>query len=63
LTQIDLGEAAQIAKKTTADFELEARTRYPRTPKRCALPLEAAGLELIPENAGGPAGVCRRKIL
>lgn len=56
LTQVDLGEAAQVAKKTIADFELEVRTPYPRTLEALRTALEAAGVEFIPENGGG-AGV------
>lgn len=60
LTQVDLGEAARVAKKTIADFELEARVPYPRTLDALQSALEAAGVEFIPENGGG-AGVRLRK--
>jgi hypothetical protein len=59
-TQYDLGEAARVAKKTIADFELEVRTPYPRTLDAIRAALEAAGVEFIDENGGG-AGVRLRK--
>jgi hypothetical protein len=59
-TQYDLGGAASVAKKTIADFELEARTPHPRTLDALRTALEAAGVEFIPENGGG-AGVRLRK--
>jgi transcriptional regulator with XRE-family HTH domain len=54
LTQYDLGGVAQVAKKTIADFELEVRTPYPRTLQALRAALEAAGVEFIDENGGGP---------
>lgn len=43
-----------MAKKTIADFEREARTPYDRTLAAIRAALEAAGVEFIPENGGGP---------
>jgi transcriptional regulator with XRE-family HTH domain len=60
LTQADLANAAQVATKTIADFELEVRTPYPRTLAALRQALEATGVEFIPENGGG-AGVRLRK--
>jgi hypothetical protein len=51
-----LEKAAEVAKKTIADFEREARTPYSRTLAALRTALEAAGVEFIPENGGG-AGV------
>jgi DNA-binding XRE family transcriptional regulator len=53
MTQSDLAAAAQVAKKTIADFEAEVRTPYRRTIAALQQALEAAGVEFIPENGGG----------
>jgi len=55
-SQAQLEAASQVAKKTIADFEREARTPYPRTLTAIRSALEAAGVEFVPENGGG-AGV------
>ncbi|WP_041247747.1 helix-turn-helix domain-containing protein [Komagataeibacter medellinensis] len=59
-SQSQLEAASQVAKKTIADFEREARTPYPRTLTALRTALEAAGVEFIAENGGG-AGVRLRK--
>ena len=52
--QADLEGAAKVAKKTIADFKREARNPYDRTLAAIRAALEAAGVEFIPENGGGP---------
>lgn len=59
-SQDELEAAAKVAKKTIADFEREARQPYPRTLEALRAALEAAGVEFIAENGGGP-GVRLRK--
>lgn len=53
-SQDQLEAAAKVAKKTIADFEREARQPYPRTLEALRAALEAAGVEFIAENGGGP---------
>lgn len=53
-SQGQLEAAAKVAKKTIADFEREARQPYPRTLDALREALEAAGVEFIAENGGGP---------
>lgn len=55
-SQEQLEAKSGVSKKTIADFEREANIPYDRTLKDIALALEAAGVQLIPENGGG-AGV------
>ena len=59
-SQDQLETAAQVARKTIADFEREARQPYGRTLVAIRAALEAAGVEFIAENGGG-AGVRLRK--
>jgi transcriptional regulator with XRE-family HTH domain len=59
-SQDQLSEAAAVAKKTVADFEIGNRTPYARTLGALQVALEAAGIEFIPENGGG-AGVRLRQ--
>ena len=61
LSQAQLAEMSRVATKTVADFEREARTPYDRTLADIRSALEAAGVEFIPENGGGP-GVRLKKI-
>jgi transcriptional regulator with XRE-family HTH domain len=60
-SQNDLVAASKVAKKTIADFEREARQPYARTLAAIRTALEAAGVEFIEENGGGP-GVRLRAI-
>ncbi|MDI3307687.1 MAG: helix-turn-helix transcriptional regulator [Acetobacteraceae bacterium] len=59
-SQDQLEAAAKVARKTIADFEREARQPYDRTLAAIRAALEAAGVEFIEENGGGP-GVRLRK--
>ena len=59
-SQIQLCEAAKVARATLADFEAGKRTPYDRTLADIRAALEAAGVEFIAENGGGP-GVRLRK--
>ena len=59
-SQDQLEAAASVAKKTIADFERGSRQPYPRTVQAIRTALEAAGVEFIEENGGGP-GVRLRK--
>ncbi|WP_424138576.1 helix-turn-helix domain-containing protein [Roseomonas chloroacetimidivorans] len=53
-SQDQLESAAKVARKTIADFEREARTPYDRTLAAIRAALEAAGVEFIERNGGGP---------
>jgi transcriptional regulator with XRE-family HTH domain len=53
-SQHQLETASQVAKKTIADFERGARVPYDRTLKDLRRALEAAGVEFIDANGGGP---------
>ncbi|WP_332844176.1 helix-turn-helix domain-containing protein [Roseomonas populi] len=53
-SQDQLEAAAKVARKTIADFEREARTPYDRTLAAIRTALEAAGVEFISEDGGGP---------
>ncbi|MER8917677.1 helix-turn-helix domain-containing protein [Mesorhizobium sp. M0761] len=55
-SQDQLAAASQVAKTTIANFEAGKRTPYDRTLVDLQAALEAAGVELIPQNGGG-AGV------
>ncbi len=55
-SQMQLCEAAKVAKKTLVDFERGGSSPYPRTIAAMQQALEAAGVEFIAENGGG-AGV------
>ena len=59
-SQADLADAARISRPTLVDFERGARTPYPNNLAAIRTALEAAGVEFIPENGGGP-GVRLRK--
>jgi transcriptional regulator with XRE-family HTH domain len=59
-SQDELEAASQVAKKTIADFERQARQPHVRTLAALRAALEAAGVEFIPEHGGG-AGVRLRK--
>ena len=59
-SQIQLAEAAKVAKKTLVDFERGAHSPYARTLAAIQNALESAGIEFIPENGGG-AGVRMRE--
>jgi transcriptional regulator with XRE-family HTH domain len=52
----ELAEASGVSRPTLTDFETKKRTPYGRTLADIRRALEAAGIELIPENGGG-AGV------
>lgn len=53
-TQTQLSEAASVARQTVVDFERGARTPYPNNLAAIRTALEAAGVEFIEENGGGP---------
>jgi DNA-binding XRE family transcriptional regulator len=55
-----LEAASQVARKTIADFEREARQPYPRTLIAICTALKAAGIIFVDENGEGP-GVRLRK--
>lgn len=61
MNQQQLAKAAEVSTKTVADFEREIeRQLNVRTLRAIRAALEAAGVELIPENGGGE-GVRFRK--
>lgn len=53
-TRDDLANASQTARSTLADFEASKRQPHPRTLAAIRSALEAAGVEFIAENGGGP---------
>lgn len=60
MSQAELAEAAKVSKPTVVDFERGVRTPMPNNLISIRAALEAAGIEFIPENGGGP-GVRLRK--
>jgi transcriptional regulator with XRE-family HTH domain len=60
MSQTDLANAAKVSRPTVVDFERGARTPYPNNLAAIRGALEAAGVEFINENGGGP-GVRLRK--
>ncbi|WP_456316927.1 helix-turn-helix transcriptional regulator [Teichococcus aestuarii] len=58
--QMQLAEAARVARQTIVDFERGARSPHPSTLAAVRTAFKAAGVEFIPENGGG-AGVRLRK--
>lgn len=60
LSQDGLAETSKVAKRTIASFEAEGHQPYARTVDALRAALEAAGVEFIAENGGGP-GVRLRK--
>lgn len=53
-SQNQLSAASKVAKATIANFEADRRTPYDRTLADLRSALEAAGIEFIAENGGGP---------
>jgi transcriptional regulator with XRE-family HTH domain len=53
-TREDVAKASGVAVATIADFEVGRRTPQPRTLAAIRTALEAAGVEFIDENGGGP---------
>ena len=60
LSRDDLARLSKVGVATLADFEAGKRTPYDRTLADIRAALEAAGIEFIAENGGGP-GVRLRK--
>ena len=56
-----LSEAAKVAKRTIVDFERSARSPQHSTIAAIKQALEAAGVQFIPENGGGPGVRLRDK--
>ncbi len=54
MTREALSKASEVAQATIADFETGRRQPYPRTLAAIRAALEAAGIEFIEENGGGP---------
>ena len=48
--QGDLEKAAEVSKKTIADFERDERIPYPRTLAAMQRALESAGVEFLPDG-------------
>ena len=53
-TQSELEAASKVARKTISDFEGEVTTPRGKTLEILKTALEAAGVEFIPANGGGP---------
>lgn len=61
LSQRDLALESNLGVKTVVEFERGQRTPHPNNLESMRRALEAAGVEFIPENGGGP-GVRLRKL-
>jgi transcriptional regulator with XRE-family HTH domain len=53
-TRDELAEHAGVGVATLAEFEAGRRTPYDRTLRDIRSALETAGIEILPENGGGP---------
>ena len=53
-SRADLAKAAQVSERTITDFERGARSPINASLAALTRALEAAGVEFIPENGGGP---------
>ncbi len=53
-SQMQLTVAAKVSRPTVVDFERGARTPYPNNLAAIRVALEAAGVEFIEQNGGGP---------
>ena len=56
----DLAEASEVAHSTLFEFESGRRKPHARTLAAVRAALEAAGVEFIAENGGGPGVRLRR---
>jgi transcriptional regulator with XRE-family HTH domain len=54
LTREQVASASRVAVATIADFEVGRRNPQPRTVDAIRAALEAAGVEFIEQNDGGP---------
>lgn len=54
MTQAQLAKAAGLGQSTVIDFEKERRVVSDQALGAIRAALEAAGVEFIPENGGGP---------
>ena len=54
LTRDEAAKRADVAVATLADFEVGRRQPHSRTIEAIRTALEAAGVEFIEENGGGP---------
>ena len=53
-SQADLANSAKVARQTVVDFERGARTPYTNNLAAIRAAIEAAGVEFIDPNGGGP---------
>ena len=60
-SQSELAGAAKVSRMTVMDFERGVRVPHPNNLAAIRSALEAAGVEFIAENGGGP-GVRLRKL-
>lgn len=60
MTQIELARAAGLGQSTIIDFEKERRVVSGPALEAIRAALEAAGVEFIAENGGGPGVRLRR---
>lgn len=54
MSQQDLGKRSNLSESTVRDFEKGRRTPSPNNLSAIVRALEAAGVEFIPQNGGGP---------
>lgn len=60
-SRADLAKASKVSERTITDFERGARSPINASLAALAGALEAAGVELIPENGGGPGVRLRQR--
>lgn len=54
MSQSQLADAAKVSRPTVVDFERGVRLPHPNNLEAIRAVLEAAGIEFIPDNGGGP---------
>lgn len=59
-TQAELAERAGVSRSTVRDFEQERHALHRATEAQLVRTLEAAGVRILGDEAGGP-GVCRSR--
>jgi transcriptional regulator with XRE-family HTH domain len=61
-SQDGLAKAANVSRATVVDFERGAREPHGNNLAAIRAALEAAGIEFIPENGGGPGVRINNKV-
>ena len=61
MTQAELARAAEVGLSTVVDFERERRSVSQEAARALRTALEAAGIEFIDENGGGPEFALKKR--